>query len=81
MVVWMRRHARGLSGQLRDSARSALASGSTRALVAMAFFAVIREGLETVVFLLAVFQNADDPGTAGAGRGARPRVRGRRSAR
>ena len=33
----------------------------------MAFFAVIREGLETVVFLLAVFQNADEPLTAGAG--------------
>src|SRR3954454_1306365 len=67
MIVWMRRHARGVSGQLRDSAREALASGSTRALVAMAFFAVIREGLETVVFLLAVFQNADDPGLAGLG--------------
>jgi high-affinity iron transporter len=67
MIVWMRRHARGLSGQLRESARSALASGSTAALVAMAFFAVIREGLETVVFLIAVFQNADEPLTAGAG--------------
>jgi FTR1 family protein len=67
MIVWMRRHARGLSGQLRASARSALATGSTAALVAMAFFAVIREGLETVVFLLAVFQNADEPLTAGAG--------------
>src|SRR3954447_7710919 len=67
MIVWMRRHARGLSGQLRDSARAALVSGSTGALVAMAFFAVIREGLETVVFLLAVFQSADDPLTAGIG--------------
>src|SRR5829696_2912263 len=46
MVVWMRRHARGLSGQLRESARAALAEGSAMALVAMAFFAVIREGLE-----------------------------------
>jgi high-affinity iron transporter len=67
MIVWMRRHARGLSGALRDSARAALASGSTRALVAMAFFAVIREGLETVVFLIAIFQGADDPGLAGLG--------------
>ena len=67
MIVWMRRHARGLSGQLRLSAKAALAEGSTKALVAMAFFAVIREGLETVVFLLAVFQNADDPATAGIG--------------
>ena len=66
MIVWMRRHARGLSGQLREARGAALAAGSTRALVAMAFFAVIREGLETVVFLLAVFQNADDPGDAPA---------------
>src|ERR1700709_240739 len=57
MVVWMRRHARDLSGQLRRSAGAALAAGSATALVAMAFFAVFREGLETVVFLLAVFQN------------------------
>src|SRR3954470_18236902 len=34
MIVWMRRHARGLSGQLRDSARAALAQGSATALVA-----------------------------------------------
>jgi high-affinity iron transporter len=33
----------------------------------MAFFAVIREGLETVVFLLAAFQSASNPTTAGAG--------------
>src|SRR4029079_19076261 len=46
MIVWMRRHARGLSGRLRLSAKAALAEGSTKALVAMAFFAVIREGLE-----------------------------------
>src|SRR6201989_761692 len=67
MIVWMRRHARGLSGQVRARARSALGSGSPAALVGMAFFAVIREGLETVVFLLAVFQNAEDPATAGIG--------------
>ena len=67
MVIWMRRHARDLSGALRARAGDALATGSTRALVAMAFFAVIREGLETVVFLLAVLQNADEPVTAGLG--------------
>jgi high-affinity iron transporter len=67
MIVWMRRHARDLSGQLRRSAGAALASGSTAALVAMAFFAVIREGVETVVFLLAVLQTADDPVAGGAG--------------
>jgi FTR1 family protein len=67
MVVWMRRHARGLAGELRESTRAALASGSVGALVAMAFFAVFREGLETAVFLLAAFQSASDPATAGAG--------------
>jgi len=67
MVVWMRRHAAGMSAHLRESAASALKEGSVKALVGMAFFAVIREGLETVVFLLAVFQNSDDPGTAGVG--------------
>ena len=67
MIIWMRRHARSLAGDLRASASSALATGTTRALVAMAFFAVIREGLETVVFLLAAFGSASDPASAGLG--------------
>jgi FTR1 family protein len=67
MLVWMRRHAAGLSGHLRESTAGALKDGSVKALVGMAFFAVFREGLETAVFLLAVFQSSDDPGTAGVG--------------
>jgi high-affinity iron transporter len=67
MIVWMRRHARGLRRELEHSAASALAAGSVAALVAMAFFAVLREGLETAVFLLAAFQSAANPGAAGAG--------------
>ncbi len=67
MLVWMRRHAAGLSGELRESTAGALRDGSVKALIGMAFFAVFREGLETAVFLLAVFQNSDDPGTAGIG--------------
>src|SRR6201999_3675046 len=67
MIVWMRKHSRDLSGELRATAGAALAQGSTMALVGMAFFAVLREGLETVVFLIAVFQNADNPTTAGIG--------------
>jgi FTR1 family protein len=67
MVVWMRRHAAGLAGHLRESTASALKEGSVKALVGMAFFAVFREGLETAVFLLAVFQSSEDPGSAGAG--------------
>jgi FTR1 family protein len=67
MVVWMRKHAAGLGGELRASTAAALKEGSVRALIGMAFFAVLREGLETAVFLLAVFQNTDNPGTAGTG--------------
>jgi high-affinity iron transporter len=37
------------------------------ALVAMAFLAVLREGFETSVFLLAAFQDAGDTTAAGAG--------------
>jgi high-affinity iron transporter len=67
MIVWMRRNARGLRKELERSAAGALAQGSIYALVAMAFFAVLREGLETAVFLLAAFQSAANPGAAGAG--------------
>jgi high-affinity iron transporter len=67
MVVWMKRHSRELKGSLERSAESALRLGSTWALVGMAFFAVLREGLETAVFLLAVFGSSNDPATTGAG--------------
>ncbi|MDX6720132.1 MAG: high-affinity iron transporter [Solirubrobacteraceae bacterium] len=67
MIVWMRKHARSIAKDLRTSAEGALAAGTTGALVGMAFFAVIREGLETVVFLLAAFQSATNPTSAGFG--------------
>src|SRR5215213_6824465 len=67
MIVWMRRNARGLKAALEGHARSALAVGSTAALVGMAFLAVLREGFETAVFMLAAFQDSADPVAAGAG--------------
>jgi high-affinity iron transporter len=67
MIVWMRRHATGMKAELQQHAAAALASGSVWALVAMAFFAVLREGLETAVFLLAAFQAADNELAAGFG--------------
>jgi high-affinity iron transporter len=67
MIFWMRRHARHLKGELQASAADALTQGSAIALIGMAFFAVLREGIETVVFLLAVFQGATDPASAGIG--------------
>lgn len=58
MVFWMRRAARSIKGELQSQIEAAIQSGDKWgiALVGMAFFAVLREGLETVVFLLATFQ-------------------------
>ncbi len=67
MIIFMRRHARGLKGDLEGAAASALASGSSRALVAMAFLAVLREGFETAVFLLATFHASGDATTSWLG--------------
>jgi high-affinity iron transporter len=60
MILFMRRHARDLKGDLEGATASALASGSSRALVLMAFLAVLREGFETAVFLLATFHASGD---------------------
>ena len=67
MIIFMRRHARGLKKDLEGAAASALASGSSRALVVMAFLAVLREGFETAVFLLATFQASGNASTSWLG--------------
>lgn len=67
MIVFMRRHARHLRGDLEERAGAALAEGTTSALVLMAFLAVMREGLETAVFLLAAFQVSGNKGSAAGG--------------
>ena len=60
MIVFMRKHARSMKKDLQGAAASALAEGSSRALVVMAFLAVLREGFETAVFLLATFHASGD---------------------
>jgi len=49
MLFWMRRQGRALKGQLERGVDVAISEGSTFALVALAFIAVIREGVETVL--------------------------------
>jgi high-affinity iron transporter len=58
MLFWMRRRGRALKGQLEHDVDLALGQGSTRALVGLAFVAVIREGLELVLFTLAIISSA-----------------------
>jgi high-affinity iron transporter len=67
MIVWMRRHSRDLKRSLESHTETALSDGSTWALVGLAFFAVIREGLETAVFLIAMFKESSDPRATGTG--------------
>jgi high-affinity iron transporter len=54
MTFWMRSHARSLSKELRARADAALSGGARWGLGLLAFQAVGREGLETVVFTLAI---------------------------
>lgn len=61
MVFWMRKAARSIKGELQASIDKALTKGTDGqgwALIGMVFLAVAREGLESVFFLLAVFQQS-----------------------
>jgi len=55
MIFWMRRHARAIRGELHHSIDRALSTGSSVrwAIALAAFFAVLREGLEAVLFMIA----------------------------
>jgi high-affinity iron transporter len=63
MIIWMNRNASALKGELKREAQQAINTGGSLALATMAFLAVLKEGFETAVFLLAAAQ------AAGGGRG------------
>lgn len=67
MIVWMSKHSRGLKREIESAASDALGSGTARAMVLMAFLAVLKEGFETAVFMLATFQAATNTASAIAG--------------
>ena len=67
MTFWMRNHARSLSAELRARTDAALDGRARLGLGLLAFQAVGREGLETVVFTLAIVFSTT---TAGALSGA-----------
>lgn len=67
MIVWMSTHAHQMKQQLETEAAHALGRASTYALASMAFLAVLKEGFETSVFLLATFSAAQSAGMAAIG--------------
>jgi high-affinity iron transporter len=62
MTFWMRKHARSLSKELRERAEAALDGRARWGLGLLAFQAVGREGLETVVFTLAIIFSTSTTG-------------------
>lgn len=68
MVLWMQSQSRRIKGELEHKVDAVLSQGQTFALAGLAFITVLREGLETALFLSAVFITARDdnmlPGAA-----------------
>lgn len=60
MIFWMRAHSRSLKHHLEEKAGEAVLAGSALGLVMVAFTAVLREGIETALFLLSVSSAADN---------------------
>jgi high-affinity iron transporter len=65
MLFWMRRQAGGVKGQLHESIDRVLTEGSLWGLALLAFTAVIREGIETSLFLVGQVQAAAVNATGG----------------
>lgn len=66
MVFWMKRTARNLRNELQGKMDAAVSAGPL-ALAGAAFFAVIREGLETSLFVYTNFQSVADTTSSVAG--------------
>ncbi len=72
VVIWMHRQARNVADRLRQQVDAALRQGSSAALFMLAFTVIIREGVETVLFLQAGSATTPSSATfwAGAAAGA-----------
>ncbi|MDO8472983.1 MAG: iron uptake transporter permease EfeU [Dehalococcoidia bacterium] len=61
MIFWMRRQASSIKSNLHAEMQSALRKGASFGLVFLAFVAVVREGVETALFMFAAARTAESP--------------------
>jgi high-affinity iron transporter len=59
MIFWMRRQARTIKRELEEQVQHALATGSAFALALVAFVGVLREGVETALFLFGTVEGSN----------------------
>jgi len=67
MIFWMQRQGRQIQAELESDVRHAVNTGSGWALFSLAFVAVVREGIETVLFLTAAAFSATPAQTLAGG--------------
>jgi high-affinity iron transporter len=58
MIFWMRKQAMNIKRELEAKLAHAIAAGSAVGLASVVFFAVLREGWETALFLFAVSESS-----------------------
>ena len=58
MIFWMRKQARNIKHELEEKLQSAIVAGSAVGLASVVFFAVLREGWETALFIFAVGESS-----------------------
>jgi high-affinity iron transporter len=64
MIFWMRKQAANIKRELEARLANAIAAGSAVGLASVVFFAVLREGWETALFLFAIGESSTPLATA-----------------
>jgi high-affinity iron transporter len=64
MIFWMRRQAINIKKELEAKLAGAIAAGSAVGLASVVFFAVLREGWETALFLFAISESSSPLSTS-----------------
>ena len=67
MLIWMTKQAKSLKGEVEQEIDRAVQTNAAWGVFGLIFFAVLREGFETVVFIAAQFQQGWSPVIGAAG--------------